>query len=389
MKVTLIKGGGGDTYYELGLLSGLTLQGIHVDYIGDDHMADSQILKHKSVRFYNFRDKTKFDASLFKKLFKTMLYYFRLIKYAAITNSQLFHIQWFDKFIYFDRTFLNLYYKLLGKKLVFTAHNVDAEARESKSGFFNRLTLKILYRLVDHIIVHTTKMKEQLIEGFGIKGRKITVIKYGINDTIPITQLNRMQARAKLQLEDEDKVLLFFGNVTPYKGLEYLIHAIGRLKRDNNIVKLIIAGRIKKRESYWEKITEIVKKYDLEQQIIARLEFIPDDEIEVFFKAADVLILPYKFIFQSGPLFLSYNFGLPVIATDVGSFREDIIIGETGFICKPDHPEDLAEKINTYFNSELFRNLEEIQNEIISYAKEKYSWNKIGGETCSVYKILL
>lgn len=318
-----------------------------------------------------------------------MLYYFRLIKYAAITNSQLFHIQWFDKFIYFDRTFLNLYYKLLGKKLVFTAHNVDAEARESKSGFFNRLTLKILYRLVDHIIVHTTKMKEQLIEGFGIKGRKITVIKYGINDTIPITQLNRMQARAKLQLEDEDKVLLFFGNVTPYKGLEYLIHAIGRLKRDNNIVKLIIAGRIKKRESYWEKITEIVKKYDLEQQIIARLEFIPDDEIEVFFKAADVLILPYKFIFQSGPLFLSYNFGLPVIATDVGSFREDIIIGETGFICKPDHPEDLAEKINTYFNSELFRNLEEIQNEIISYAKEKYSWNKIGGETCSVYKILL
>ena len=64
--------------------------------------------------------------------------------------------------------------------------------------------------------------------------------------------------------------------------------------------------------------------------MILRIQFIPDEEMELYFKAADVLVLPYKEIFQSGVLFLAYSFGLPVIATDVGSFREDIVEGQDG-----------------------------------------------------------
>ena len=88
-------------------------------------------------------------------------------------------------------------------------------------------------------------------------------------------------------------------------------------------------------------------------------------------------------------IFLSYNFGLPVIATDVGSFREDIIEGKTGFICKADDPEDLATKINLYFNCEEFNDLEKIRKEIIQYANENYAWDNIAEKTYAVYEKII
>jgi glycosyltransferase involved in cell wall biosynthesis len=231
-------------------------------------------------------------------------------------------------------------------------------------------------------------MKLQLIEGFNICEKKITVIPHGIYSIIPTSELTRMEARKKLRLDTREKILLFFGNIAPYKGLEYLILALADLKKTYDDFKLIISGRIKNCEAYWKNIQRLIKEHDLEDYIIKKIELIPDEEVEVYFKAADVLILPYKFIFQSGVLFLSYNFGLPVIATDVGSLREDIVEGKTGFICKPEDPEDLAEKIDLYFQSDLYRNLEANRNKIIEYANDKYSWEKIGEETNFIYKSL-
>ncbi len=83
----------------------------------------------------------------------------------------------------------------------------------------------------------------------------------------------------------------------------------------------------------------------------------PDDETEVYFKAADALVLPYTDIYQSGVLSLGYSFGLPTIATEVGSFREEIIEGETGLICRPADPADLAQAIERYFSSSMYADL--------------------------------
>ena len=81
-----------------------------------------------------------------------------------------------------------------------------------------------------------------------------------------------------------------------------------------------------------------------------------DADTEIYFKAADVVVLPYTHIFQSGVLFLGYNFGLPAIATDIGSLRDDVIEGETGFICKPCDAIDLANCIRKYFSSPFIEN---------------------------------
>jgi glycosyltransferase involved in cell wall biosynthesis len=124
-------------------------------------------------------------------------------------------------------------------------------------------------------------------------------------------------------------------------------------------------------------------------QIVLKIQFIPDDEMEVYLKAADVLVLPYNEIFQSGVLFLGYSFGLPVIATDVGSFREEIVEGETGFLCRPGDPADLARTIATYFASDLYRNLGTRRQDIKDYADVHHSWDAVAELTRNVYSELL
>lgn len=114
-------------------------------------------------------------------------------------------------------------------------------------------------------------------------------------------------------------------------------------------------------------------------------EFIPDEETEVYFKAADVVVLPYTHIYQSGVLFLGYSFGLPVLASDVGSLKDDIIDGKTGFVFEPRNPDHLAQTIERYFSSDLYRNLTVRRPEIANYAAQRNSWDGIADITVTTY----
>jgi glycosyltransferase involved in cell wall biosynthesis len=172
--------------------------------------------------------------------------------------------------------------------------------------------------------------------------------------------------------------------------MEYLLRALVLCREKLAPLRLIIAGKIDQNaKEYWEDMQGIINKYNLAECLVSKIGYIPDEDLEVYFKAADVLVLPYKYIFQSGVLFLSYNFGLPVIATDVGSLRDFIVEGKTGFVCMPEDPEDLAKKIAQYYASDLYRNLESSRVEIINLSKEKYSWERIGEKTRAVYSSLM
>jgi len=153
--------------------------------------------------------------------------------------------------------------------------------------------------------------------------------------------------------------------------------------------RLIIAGRATRHQEYWADIRERIQK-DVEQgRVLLRADFIPDDETEGYFKAADVAVLPYRHIYQSGILFLAHSFGLPVIASDVGSLREDIVEGKTGFVFTPEDPVDLAKAIESYFASDLYANLNNRRQEIRDYATERHSWDVVAKVTRGVYGRLL
>jgi len=145
--------------------------------------------------------------------------------------------------------------------------------------------------------------------------------------------------------------------------------------------RLIIASRPKDCERYWTAILEDTRGQIQEGRILLRADFIPDEETEVYFKAADIAVLPYRHIYQSGVLFLAHSFGLPVIAAAVGSLKDEIVEGTTGFLFTPEDPADLAKAIERYFASDLYANLHNRRQEIRDYATERHSWDVAGEVT--------
>ena len=380
---------GRDRPYALGLAAALAAAGAQFDFIGSDEVDSPELHTSQQIRFLNLRGDQSVEAGRLKKVFRVLAYYGRLIRYAFTAKPKIFHILWNNKFELFDRTALMLFYKLLGKKIVFTAHNVNAGARDANDSWLNRATLKFQYHRCDHIFLHTEKMRAELISSFSIPKNKASVIPFGINSTVPDTALTTADARQRLGLGEREKVLLFFGNIAPYKGVEFLVDAFIEVARRAEHYRLIIAGRPKGSEAYWAGLQEKINASPVRGQIILKIEYVPDAETEIYFKAADVLVLPYTHIFQSGVLFLGYNFGLPVIAADVGALKDEIVAGETGFVFRPQDSSDLAMTIKKYFASDLYRDLDSKRRLIRDYANKRYSWTKVGEITCRVYSDLL
>ena len=375
-----------DRHYAFGLAMALASSGVVVDIIGGDEIDSPDFHTTANVNFLNMGGGRQGNASFFQKLSKMFVYYAKLIRYSAVATPKILHILWNNRFEYFDRTLLMLYYKACGKKIVFTAHNVNQARRDGKDSAVNRLTLRIQYRLSDHIFVHTQKMKRELLEDFGVRESRVTVIRYPLNNAFPDTGLSSFEAKHRLGITEAEKTILFFGRVSPYKGLDLLLAAFRQLVACHADYRLIIAGQPRKGcEQYSEKILQEIKGDFNLGKVILKLEFIPDEDMELYFKAADVLVLPYKEIFQSGVLFLGYGFGLPVIATDVGSFREEIMEGRTGFLCKPDQPGDMATVIEKYFASDLYKRLSIHRPEIKDYLEENHSSEAFARATRTVY----
>jgi D-inositol-3-phosphate glycosyltransferase len=381
--------GGGDKPYAFGLATELISKGATLEVIGSDDLDCSELRGKPSVHFLNLRGDQRPDASFTKKATRVLRFYVRLLRYAANAKPKIFHILWNNKFQFFDRTLLMMFYRLLGKGIVLTVHNVNAGTRDSKDTFINRLTLRIQYRLAAHLFVHTEKMKSALIEEFEVQPARITVIPFGINNAVPHTRLTSAEAKRRLGLRSSDKAILFFGNIAPYKGLEFLITAFQDLVAEHPDYRLIIAGRPKNCEKYWNDIRQKISKDESDGRILLRADYIPDDETEIYFKAADVLALPYRYIYQSGVLFLGYSFGLPVLVADVGSLKDEVVEGKTGYVFRPEDPIDLMKAIQSYFSSALYKDLSLRRDEIREYATGRHSWDVVGQITMSVYAELL
>jgi glycosyltransferase involved in cell wall biosynthesis len=381
--------GGIDRPYVYGLAMALVAKDVRLDIIGSDAVNRPELNAPPKLNFLNLRGNIRPNVSFKQKLFRVLLYYVRLVRYAWTAEPKVFHILWDNKFLIFDRTILMLYYKLLGKKIAYTAMNVNAGKRDANDSMLNRLSLRIQYHLADHIFVHTGRMKSQLLQDFGVRKEAVTVIPMGVNNSVPNTELTSSEAKRQLGIGNTEKAILFFGGIQPYKGLEYLVDAFHLIASGHMEYRLIIAGAPTQSAQYWHDIQAAIESHPTRERVIQRIEFVPDSETELYFKAADVAALPYTDIFQSGVLVLSFGFGLPVIATDVGSLREDIAEGETGFVCKPRDPVDLARVIRTYFESDLYRQLDQTRQKICESTKRSNSWEMAAEKTSNVYAELL
>jgi D-inositol-3-phosphate glycosyltransferase len=392
MKVALLTGGK-DPHYVRGLLRELAARNVDVVVVGNEELADCHDPRGR-VEVHNLigsRDPDPTDG-LAAKAWRVVGYYLRVLLFAARTDARLFHVLWFRKFPIVERTVLNGYFKLLRKKLVLTAHNVDERARNgTRPTLTDSLSLAFLYKTVDHIFVHTDKMKLELAEKFGVAERKVTVVPLGVNDAIPTANGSRTAARQRFGLNPDARVLLCFGQIAPYKGIEDLLHALAILVREDPSFTVVLAGRVKdgSSEPYWRGIELLIEELGLTDHVRKEIRYIPDDEVGLLFRASDIAVLPYRRVYQSGVLTLSYAQGVPVIAADVGSFRQHIVEGETGLVFKPGDVPDLVSKIRTFFAADGLADSESKRGRLREFAEAQFSWTSNVERTCAVYDRVL
>jgi glycosyltransferase involved in cell wall biosynthesis len=176
--------------------------------------------------------------------------------------------------------------------------------------------------------------------------------------------IDKTEAKKKLNLPLDKKIILFFGFIRDYKGLDELIRSMGLLPADYH---LVIAG-----ESYgsFDKYNELIKQLKLSERISLFVRYIDDFEVPSFFSAADVCVLPYKSATQSGIVQIAYNFNMPVIATDKGGLSEMITDNKTGLIIPSHEPTLIAGKIEEYFKNNCYSEF----SKNIQLHREDFSW---------------
>jgi len=388
MKVSIYNGAGQSDYL-YGLVSGLISSPVkHIDVIDID-VSSHLFNEFEKVTFriaYRYQKK---GSSYFRKAINIIRFYLFQAKHLLFRKRGITHFQWLDRYYITDRILLPLLSRLRGHKTVLTVHNVNAGKRDNRDSLYNRLTLSIVYKLCNHLIVHTESSKKELINEFNVNPDKISVIRHGMNNKVLYRGLTKEEATRDFNIEKNQKVILFFGNIDYYKGLDILIDSINYLNNDRKKdIVLLIAGNYKSHD-YYDLIRKMLNESEYKNQIIAHIKFIADEDIEKYFLASDCIILPYRDIYQSGVLFMAYNFGLPAIATRVGNFENDILDGKTGILTDSVDAVALAKSIEKYFDSDIYKNLSESRKFIRDWSSGIYSWNSIGDETYNLYKHLL
>lgn len=182
--------------------------------------------------------------------------------------------------------------------------------------------------------------------------------------------INKNEARAFFQLNNNDKIILFFGFIRKYKGLDILLDAMKILKTKYSHlqIKLLIAG-----EFYDDKASYLnqIKKLDIESELILKTDFIPDSEVSYYLSAADFVIQPYKNATQSGVTPLAYHFNKPMLVTNVGGLPDMVPDKKVGLVAEP-NVNDIAEKI-----VELYELGENFFMPYLVEEKKKYSWQNL------------
>lgn len=271
-------------------------------------------------------------------------------------------IQWWHP--YFSPCYWVICKLLKRIKILFLCHNVFPHERFP----MDRILTKHVLKQGDCFIVQSAQDEADLksIRADAVYSKTVLPTF----NAFKLQNMSSQKAREQLRLSGDKQVLLFFGFVRKYKGLTYLLQAMPRISRELPNVKLLIVGDF---GSDKHEYLKMIQERKIQEYIEIHDGYIPDKEVEKFFAASDVVVLPYESATQSGIVQIAYGFEKPVIASDVGGLPEVVIDEKTGFITKAKDSDNLAEKIIRFFNE---KRADEFRNEIVNEA-DKYSWDHL------------
>jgi D-inositol-3-phosphate glycosyltransferase len=187
----------------------------------------------------------------------------------------------------------------------------------------------------------------------------------------------RDEALNKLNLDSSFSYMLFFGFIRAYKGLDLLLEAFADRQFRNRKLKLIIAGEFYENAAPYY---SIIEKNAMGSDIIIYDRFIKEDEVALFFSAADLVVQPYRSATQSGVTQIAYHFEKPMLVTDVGGLSEIVIDKKCGYVVKPE-PEAVRDAIDDFYTN----NRQEQFIQGVKEEKAKFTWDKLTTELLKIY----
>jgi glycosyltransferase involved in cell wall biosynthesis len=187
-------------------------------------------------------------------------------------------------------------------------------------------------------------------------------------EPIPKTTARALLRQQGVPIGDTDKVLLFFGFIRPYKGLDIALEAMADERIRSSGIKLLIAGEFYEDQAPYE---ALIRRLGIREALILRTDFIPDSEVRNYLCAADAVIQPYRNATQSGVTPLAYHFERPMIVSNVGGLPALVPHQKVGLVAEPE-PHAMADAIQQFFGTG-----EEYFIPFLRAEKEKYSWSRM------------
>ncbi len=300
----------------------------------------------------------------------------------AARNSQVAHFQWS-----LGRRNDRLIWPLLraaGKRIVYTAHDVLPHEPD----IMNHEHCQWVYDHADAVIVHGERLKATLLEHFPVSPQKVHVVRHGNYNFVADTPgaWTRESARESFGFGPNDRVVLFFGLIREYKGLDTLIDACGLVSQrglpDGQRLRLLVGGRDFKNHWHDGRYEVRIREAGLYDGASLHLKHIPMLEVARFFHAADVVAIPYRRGSQSGVLQLTYSFKKAAVATRVGSLGEGPNADVTRFV-EPNDPAAFAHALHGLLTDpEASASL---GSQARAYADRELAWQPIAERTRAIY----
>ncbi len=258
-------------------------------------------------------------------------------------------------------TILRLVRRNKHTKIICIADNVIPHERRPGDSAFTRYFLKACdgFITMSESVLHDLRLFE--------KEKRAQLVRHPLYDSFG-APVEKNAAREKLSLNAADKIVLFFGFIRKYKGLDLLLNAMKHEGLKKLGVKLLIAGEFYDDEREY---LQIIKDNNLEETVILHTHFIPDSDVKWYLCAADAVIQPYRAATQSGVTPLAYFFEKPMVVTAVGGLPDLVPDGKCGIVCEP-NPNAIAEAIVKFYEIGEAFFLPNLRTE-----REKYTWENL------------
>lgn len=366
MQVSIIDpigGHGGMNYYNYGLSMGLSAQDMDVLYFTSNETKELSV--NKVTTFYVYKD--MWTSGLIKKVWLYCIGFLQALQISKKKGVGVIHVHVFSyRLIDF---FLLVLSRFWGMKVVATVHDVDSLSGESS------LTLKkLILSMFDGVIVHNETSAELLKPHYS---KPFSVIPHG--NYLPFIDY-KFTSQAKGTTGNFS--ILFFGQIKDVKGLDLLLRAIALLKGKGKSLELIVAGRPWKVDA--NKYLDLISELEIQDMVEVNFRYIHDQEVKSFFERADLVVLPYRKIFQSGVLIFSMSFKIPVLCSNLSSFCEIVKHGENGFLFENDNVLSLANEIASIMDNPKLAH--EAAETAFSMVSNDLNWEIIGASVLNFYK---